>query len=149
MKHHYAILILRIFKMLFTLLIIQWIWWLHYSLYLHITDHVLSRVLLVYAVGLQRSSLRENQRGQMADFAVQPHLINNIIVLLHTTIKATPPPFHFPPLFFLFQDLAACCPVAWLRRSHAATGTEHQSKARHEPHHSLLSDGNKHTYIQI
>lgn len=46
---------------------------------------------------------RENQWGQMPEFAVQPHLINNIIVLLHTTIKATPPPFHFPLFSFYFR----------------------------------------------
>lgn len=75
----------------------------------------------------------------MSGFAVeeqtQPHLINNIIVLLHTTIKthplpspllSKPPPFFFP--FFLFRALAACCPVAWLNQSD--TATIHRNKKR-------------------
>ena len=43
------------------------------------------------AAGLQKASLSVYQWGQMSGFAVeeqtQPHLINNIIVLLHTAIK--------------------------------------------------------------
>lgn len=75
----------------------------------------------------------------MSGFAVeeqtQPHLINNIIVLLHTAIKthplpspllSKPPPFFFP--FFLFRALAACCPVAWLNQSD--TATIHRNKKR-------------------
>lgn len=64
------------------------------------------------AAGLQKASLSVYQWGQMSGFAVeeqtQPHLINNIIVLLHTTIKTAPPPqitFFFS--FFIFQALAA------------------------------------------
>lgn len=85
----------------------------------------------------------------MPELAVQPHLINSIMVLLHTTIKAAPPPFPFPLSSFCFRTWQRA--VLWLRQrwSHAARGTQRQSKARREQHHSLLSGGNKHTYIQI
>lgn len=50
----------------------------------------------------KKASLSVYQGGQMSGFAVeeqtQPHLINNIIVLLHTAIKTHPPPLF---LFFL------------------------------------------------
>lgn len=80
--------------------------------------------------GFQNASLSVHQRGQMSGFAVeeqaQPHLINNIIVLLHATIKTPPPilPFFFS--FFLFQAPAACCPVA--RLSQSDTATIHKNK---------------------
>lgn len=84
------------------------------------------------AGGLQKASLSVYHRGQMSGFAVeeqtQPHLINNIIVLLHTAIKTHPPPSFSFLSFFLFQALAACCPVAWLSQSD--TATIHRNKTR-------------------
>lgn len=107
---------------------------MHYSLRTHRAHSVISRLSLVCAfmtAGFQKASLSVYQRGQMSGFAVeeqaQPHLINNIIVLLHTTIK-TSPHHHHSSLFllFLFQALAACCPVA--RLSQSDTATIHKNK---------------------
>lgn len=54
------------------------------------------------AAGVQRASLRENQRGQMSKFAVQPRLINNITVLPPLRHIGNPSSIPPPPPLFIF-----------------------------------------------
>lgn len=65
---------------------------------------------------------------------IQPHLINNIIVLLHTAIKSHPPPFPFLFSFLSFYFRLWHRAVLWHGWARVtlppSTETKHKSRAR-------------------